>query len=231
MIRSNSCARLAIACLAGAAMFAPLAHAATFNFEDLQFTSPAFAVGSGSVSISGTSGPINYAATFLQDVDTLRFTNVSIVCQAEGGQCTNFDMAFEADGGVGSGFLGLNLAIDGNLDGATGFGRVCISQSGTICAADLTGTQSDTLAFVNGVPLASPGVVYPLFGGFSILGVFHLDSLPQDSTGLSLPNSFDINLSPAFGSVPTPEPGTALLMGIGVIALSLSRKILRNRKS
>ncbi len=230
MIWAGSRACFAVVLLSGLVEFAPVAHAATFNFDQLLFTAPAPVAGNSTDVIVPfqKAGEYGFGAEFKQVQDTLSLTNVSIICNgAQGTFCGSFDISFEADNTSSfAGFLSVFLSLDGVLDSAIGFGRVCIAQETSICPADLLGTNSVQLDFGTVGPSTSNSASFALDGGpFSVLGVFHLTSLPADLTGLQLSNSFDINMAAAVGLVQAPEPASAFLMGLGIASLALLRKV------
>ncbi len=233
MIRAGLRAVSALVLLSGLVEFAQVARAATFNFDQFLFTEPKtqFGDSTGVVILPQTFGQYNFGGTFTQFGDTLAFTNVSLICNGTAGtSCGSFDVAFEADNAnVGPGFMSVFLSLDGVLDSAIGFGRVCIAQETSICPANLLGTDSVELSFGSEGPVSSNQGSFTLDGStFSILGLFHVNSLPADSMGLQLANSFDISLGLALGdSLQTPEPATAFLMGLGIVSLALLRKFLR----
>ena len=230
MIRSTSRAVLAIALLAGFIGFGQVARASSYNFDQLVFTSPVLQLGTATDAViaSQTAGQYSFGGEFRQVGDTLSFTNVSIVCvTGQSGQCSAFDVSFEADNGIGpAGLLQVSLSLDGSLDSASGFGRVCVQQETSICPSNLLGSNSANLSFVGGIVGPSAPVAVNVGSmPFTLLGVFHLDALNQDNNGVQLPSSFAIKLQAPLGSIQTPEPVTGLLVGFGIIAFALLRRL------
>jgi hypothetical protein len=231
MLRVCSRVSFAVVVLSGLIEFAAVARAASFNFDQFVFTQPKTQFGNSTgVTIAPQAfGEYTFGGSFMQFGDTLAFTNVSIICNGSpGGSCGSFDVAFEADNANASAGTSLSvfLSLDGFLDSARGFGRMCLAQESTLCPANLLGTDSIELDFGGeGVALSPNPSTFILDGGtFSILGLFHVTSMPADATGLQLPNSFDITLKAAAPDVVTPEPATVLLIGLGLAALGVGRK-------
>src|SRR5712672_3586949 len=127
MIRACRGALFSVVLVSGLLEFAPVARAATFNFDQFLFTEPKpqFGNSTGVVISPQTFGAYNFGGSFTQSGDTLAFTNVSIVCNgAPQTSCGSFDVAFEAiNASTGPGFLSVFLSLDGFLDSAIGFAR------------------------------------------------------------------------------------------------------------
>jgi len=195
---------------------APLTRAGTISFGELDFTFPALEIGgssfvsipSGTIAGQYTIGADLFCDNCTADVPTtsvLRLSNVQIVCTTSGG-CGPIDLEFQAQFGSGTGdVLLLTPELSGSGDSASGFAQICVADSQHICSSNGSGSQSVSIPF-SGLIDGSDAANFSLINGFSIFGDFHLDGLPQDSTGVSLTNSFSISLAAASTVKSSPPP-------------------------
>lgn len=226
---------LGVAAVVICGLFSAPAHAGSFSFESLAFTSPTFTFGPTDVTISNffASGGYEVAsAEFCVDsscsggprgVD-LRLTGVNISCQNEGFDCTSpLDLIFQASTSFNPfpGSLLINATMDGSGT-ASGYLRFCLQDANNVCASDLTGNQFFTSAF-GPTPNTTAFGSFNTNGNFTLLGDLHINALSgaTNASAILLPDSIQISIQQA------PEPVTIGLLGAGLFSLAIFRKFAR----
>ena len=214
-------------------------YGGTISFGELDFISPVLEIGSGtfvSIPSGTTAGQYSIGANLVSNASGLDLSSVQIICNTVGG-CGPLDLEFQATSGSGSGdLLFVQTQLDGTGDSASGFAQICVADSQHICSSNGSGSQSITIPF-EGAITGSDSNTFSLVNGFNVLGDFHLDGLPHDSTGVTLSNSFSITLEGSFiikSSPPpeVPEPGTmdALITGIVLLLARYLWLLLKTRE-
>jgi hypothetical protein len=215
------------------------ALASPISYNQLDFFTPAFSIGSSTdvmASSSSVEGGYSFNGEFCVNAgcstgaigttadSLLRLTNLSLTCTS-GSTCAPLDVTFEAQGATTlPGSISVDVSLIGN-GSTTGFTRMCIADLNHLCTADLFGSQSFSFSYVNNIAGDAAGTISTT-GSFDLLGNFHVDGLASGAS-VTLTNSLDIGLtSKAPGAVP--EPSATFLLPAGLAALALLRRKSRH---
>ena len=230
---SWSHATYSLAVLLGLLVICSPAHATVIFYAELDITGPVFGPGaSGDAFSSGSFGNYSFSGEFCVDQfcsnpgggaghdSLLRLTNLSLLCTLEVGTCSSVDVTFQALGGFGFGQSNVSISLSGS-GSASGFARICIQDSNSLCDSNLNGSKSFSFGFSGG-PSGSASGIANVATGYDVFGLFHLNDL-NAGTSVNLGSSLDISFN---GLTPTtvPEPATAGLLLLGGGALWILRR-------